>query len=157
MDTWLMQLLSASNGRHFRDDEIQRIMMYAESLPTRLTAVKEIADQRDALAKHLSKNVEVFAGNPSFAADVVETLFTVSQAMLLDDLNVVETKLADRLYAVGVLMELGSDQMQSIFSIVETNLYSRVSPETKELMEPYFTWARDRLTAMVEETDYATV
>ncbi|HMP18409.1 MAG TPA: hypothetical protein PKD72_15395, partial [Gemmatales bacterium] len=151
-----MQLLSSSNGRHFRDDEIERIQHYAESLPDRLTAVKEVADHRDFLTKHLSKNVPEFSGNQPFAADLVDSMQAICQAMLLDDLSVVENKLQDRLYSVVVLMEMPAATLMDCYQQLENTLYSKSSPASKELLEPYFQWARERMLTMVEEPEYAT-
>lgn len=148
METWLTQLLSGANGRHFRDDELYRLLAYVETLAERADAAKQVAEQRDGLIKALMKAFPDLATNKVFVTDLVDSLQVISHAMLLDDISVLEDKMGGRFYSMLSRMECGAT-LQSLWEALEALL--KLSTTSRELLAPYLAWVNSAVKQIETE------
>ena len=158
MNSWLNQLVHASNGRYFTADEGERIVAYAESLPDRLAAAKRVEEAQPWLARHLGDAVGYRAADwglprEPFAGDFARALTPVVAAMLLDDPDTLDEAVVQPFVGLAAALDVPAGDLGDLFGAAWAGLSGRLDAKSAGLLEPYF----HRVAAGLRAADPAPV
>jgi len=148
--TWLQQIIGESNGRPFSQDELHRIVSAAEMLPEKLAAIKKMEDAQKWLVRQLSEHISPRAaewGLPKdpFSTDFAVLLAAVGQALLCDDLDLVDANVVHPCVQLAEALELPVSVWVGLFEVAVTTLTQKLDQRSMELLKPYFQRAIDEL------------
>lgn len=143
MDNWLNQLIRASNGRAFTEDEAERVTEYAESLPVRLSAAAKVQDAQKWLTRHLGDAVGQRASEwalprEPLAHDFVQAINPIVTAMLLDDKDVLGPAVIHPFESLAAALDIPASELAELFQVAWSSLCTRLDPPAMALLQPYF-------------------
>lgn len=152
MNTWLVDLIWASNGRAFTEDEAERIAAYAETLPERLQAVQKLEDAQKWLIRQMADFVSPKAavwGLPKepFTQDFAQSLSALSHAMLTDDDNVLERQVVRPMRDLAEALDIPAEELGELFTHAWDLLKRRLEPAHAKWFERYFVMSAEKLGA----------
>lgn len=152
MTNWLTRVVWESNGRPFTPAELDRLTEYAETLPDRLAAAKQLDDSQKWLARQLTDLVAPLAadwGLPKepFTADFAQSLTAVAHAMLLDDPAALGPGVLASYGGLADALDVPREEFGRLFASAWGLLTRRLDAKAQGLLGPYFRAVADGLGA----------
>lgn len=145
MNRRIKQIVNSSDSRYLHKDEMREILNYTNSLPARFKAATQAEQQETEIIRWVIDelrprypNMEKFhlRGWERGFRDVQLTFRYAVQAMILDDVTVLEDKLLFWFRTMLAGVDLTPQFVRDTYELLTESCEARLSPESFELLAP---------------------
>lgn len=146
MNRRIKQIVNGSDSRFLTKDEMRDILNYTNSLPARFKAATQAEQQEAEIIRWVIDqlrprypNMEKFhlRGWERGYRDVQLTFRYIVQAMVLDEVRVLEDKLLFWLRTILAGVDLTPQFIRDTYVLLTESCEARLSPESFELLAPF--------------------
>lgn len=156
MNRRMKQIINGSDSRYLNKEEMKEILGYTTSLPARFKASGNVEKLETEIVgwvieqlKPRYPNMEKFhpRGWERGARDILLTLRYAVQAMILDDVSVLEDKLLFWFRTMLSGVDLTPKFIRDTYELLTESCRDRLAPETFTLLEPML----ERITEVLSD------
>ncbi len=151
MNTWFTDIVRNANERLFNETELNRIMVYYTSMPTRLRLCEELEKLEPTLVKPLhAALLKKYPGHTlysrRFVQDLVESLRYLNRAAMADDMKLLRRRWTDHLIEATTATGIDPQEVLNAYVVMREMLEKQLPRSTWEALEPYYSDLTDALS-----------
>lgn len=155
MNAQLQDIFKHNENRYLHSDEVQQIMSYAQTIPSRLNAVHDIQAKEaqicractDRIIKHYPNVGKRIHGYEKTERDLILILRYCAQAYLRNDLQFLEDQLLRWLATILQAYKFGDQVLKNSYIWLKDECKTYLEVSTFQALEPYL----DQVIAIIPE------
>jgi hypothetical protein len=151
MNTWLTEIITNANERTFNDREMERMLVYYNSLPARLRAAEEVEQLEVELTGTL--HAELRKKHPRrtlytkrVVQDLLEGLRHLAHAAVADEPRLFRRRWVAHLKRLVEDLPLDPGEVRDVYVTIAERLERKLSAASYECLQPFLEELLDALT-----------